>query len=171
MQNRINKETEGVIGLKKLQSGKYKLWRKEEIESSGLLDSTKEILYFIAEENSRRRTPWQKDIERGVSYSSFSIRTKLNLLKKREMAFSFTILEIIKFYGLDYLGYHHGNFNPPEHLEWLGPYLKNLKRSGSVASLSERLKSPRISNYRLYWIAMLEKDGLPCYLPLGLHIT
>jgi len=165
----IIKETEGIIGIRKLQNGEYRLWNEEEVQSSDLLESSKRILYFIGKKNSWRKVPWQKDISRDVGYASHNINLSLRVLKEKEMVFSLTMYEFIKFYGLEYLDYRCGCYHPPEHLSWSKHHLDRLgSRTSRTMALHERLKSPRKG--RVYWIAMLEIDGMPCYAPLGLHI-
>jgi len=164
MQKETVKETEGVIAIRRLQSGGYKVWRREEIEN--LSDVEKDILEFIGEEDNKGKPPWQQDIFKKITLSDKNIRDKLKKLKEKEMAFSVAIEEIVKCYGLEYLGYSGRGFNLPEHLGWLDPYLEEIS-----GSWTQKLNSARSSAYRLYWIALIEnEDCLPSYLPLGLHI-
>jgi len=163
-------ETEGVVALRKLQNSEYKLWSTEEIEKSNLSSVSKEVLYFIAKENVFRNIPQLKEIIK--RFKLHRAGSEVYELRNREMVFSITIPEIIVFYGFAYLGLRGGSFHPPPHLGWLGKYLGETRigRRGGTLSWTEKLKSARSPRYNRHWIAMLEKDGSPCYLPLGLHI-
>ncbi|OGI12463.1 hypothetical protein A3K64_04435 [Candidatus Micrarchaeota archaeon RBG_16_36_9] len=97
-------------------------------------------------------------------------------IKREGMAFSVTVPEIIRFYGIEYLRIRKRSYSPPPHLKWFGFYLHeiiNEKRKGDSLSIGKKIKpgSVRASRYNGHWIALTEDErGLPCYLPLGLHI-
>jgi hypothetical protein len=127
MQSGSDGETEGIVSLRKLQRNDYKIWSKEEVEDSDLPNMVKEILYFIARENNFKRIPQQRDIRRRFHLPGSDKR--IYLLKEREMAFSITLVEICRFYGLKYLGYHHGHFQLPPTLEVAQTILGTVERN------------------------------------------
>lgn len=167
----INEETtEGIVGLKKLQNNEYKIWSMEGIENADLSNELKEILYFIARENRSSRLPSYREIKNLIK-GNIGPHKVLHPAKKKEMIFGVTIPEIVKHYGINYLDYRGGDFHPPEHLEWLKTYSRKFKgRRGSSFSWYKKIKNPRAPAYTRYWIALLEIDNEPCYIPLDLHI-
>jgi hypothetical protein len=168
MQQESVEETEGIIALRRLQNNDFKLWSREEIESSNLSNKSKEILFYVAKQNSFRKIPSQKEIRQKFKiYDYYSL-----LLRKREMLFGVTIPEIVRFYGLDH-NIRCGRFDLPSHLEWLEEYLKEISSGnrGSKLPWHEKIKSARSPTYNRHLVAILkDKNELPCYLPLGFHI-
>jgi len=167
-------ETEGIVALRKLQEGGFKVWTREEIEKIPhyvFRTRTKKILYYIAQQNSRQRIVSSKEIrtkfDMAESYSPY-------FLLKRGMGFNVTIAEIVGFFGFDYLRFSRGQSSLPKHLEWLYPYIDDERigsPQGSRLSWVKRVKAGRPLTYERYWIALLEgEDGRPCYDALGLHI-
>jgi hypothetical protein len=172
MQSETDKNLEGVISLAKLQLGEYKLWTKDEIAGLDLNDISKLTLYFIAEENNWRRIPSTTCIKKRFHFSGDC--TILYTLRDKRLIFNVTVADIIKFYGVDFLGCRYRRFNPPSRLEWLHQYLDDIKGSGgnggSVLSLKNKLEFSRSPTYPRHYIALMEICGKPCYYPLGLHI-
>ena len=167
-------ETEGIIALRRLQNNELKARIREEVENSNLPEKPKKIFFYIAKHNSFKATPSSKEIRK-----KFKIGEKcyeLQLLKDREMAFNITMPEIVKFYGLDYLNFHTKYFSPPPHLSWLKQYLDEFMivgRGGNRLPWYKRIEPERVRSgfYDRHWIATLkDENGLPCYIPLGLHI-
>jgi len=149
---------EGIEALEKLYRGECKIWTREDVENfrlpncSKLPEVSKGILYFIAEENNRKRIV----LRRNIMDEFKQCNDELYSLKRKgiEMAFNVTIPEIVKFYGFKNSGYtRSGCFNPRGELKWLKSYLDKL-RGGNWKK--NKLRCPRNLNYRRYWIAVLE---------------
>lgn len=174
------KKSKGVLALEKLQNNGYRLWTVEEIDeyripkthlpSSNL---TKEMLRFIARENSRKIIHSNPDLKKRFRLGASPKR--LYMLERLKMAFSVAIEEIVAYYGLKCLGYWSGRFYLPPELDWLKPYLKGKGRYGDILSWQERIKPNiiRKAKFPSHWIALLHNyplKGKACYEPLGLHI-
>lgn len=167
MQIETVQETDGAAALRMLQEGKYRVWTIEEVENSSWSRVEKGILYFIGEDNTRPNIPYVKSIEIDLNYDN--LLKKLKLLKKERMVIGFSKIDIVRRYGLDYLGYSWGRFFPPKHLLWLKKDLDSMSGSrGATMPWHKKLSSSR--NDRLHWIALLEINGALCYEPTGLHI-
>jgi len=182
-----SKKTEGYSGIEKLQKGGWKVWTKEEaeeyvwrhIKEYSPVKNREKVLNFIAIRNSWEEVPTPKEIKKGISltrgYTGNVLRwtrgytgTVLRWLKEKEMIFDFTMGEIIKFYGLDFLGFRYGHFNLPKPLKWAAPYLGEIK--GVRSSGTPWHKKGRGPTSQLHYVGLVELDNRPCYEPLNLHI-
>ena len=177
----IGEETEGAIALRKLQSSELKFLSREELEiiflKAGLsqkrIAKEEGIINYISKCNNLKIVPSNDEIRRAFSLDSS--QKAVYMLRNLGLAFNFTMPEMASYYGLEYLGFNYGFFNPPEHLEWSTKYLSELISGarGCKISWCKRIspESVRSPNYNRYWTSILkDENGLPYCLPLGLHI-
>jgi hypothetical protein len=164
-------QEKGQDNLRKLQSGDFRLFSEEEIKCSKLYSAYAEIPIYVAKMNSFKAIPSSPEIKKrfGLGLNTNAMR----YLEEREILFDITIPDILKFYDI----------KPssrasclPAGFEWLRHYLQATsihacRSRGGAHSWEEKKMNPRGSVYERHFIANLkDKDGLPCYAPLNLHI-
>jgi hypothetical protein len=167
-------ETEGIAGIRRLQLRENKIWAVKEVEalpSEYFPRKNKEICYFIGGENSRGRIPSTEQIQKKSGLSMDCIH---HFLLKRDMGFSVTIPEFLKFIQQEgLLSYGYKGITLPKHFDWLYPYLKKYRPGLERSSMSwtKKIRTGRVNQHELHFVAQLRMgDGMPCYHPLGLHL-
>ena len=165
----VNPErTKGFISLEKLQNNEFKLWTVGEIKKLGLGKRTVKVPLYIADQNKIKEIPSRKEISKKFKFSD-GYRGFFKL-EKRGIIISFTIPDLTVFYELDQKKYP---FVLPDNLSWLEDHLSNQRKyyGSRTKSRVRKKENPGASRYPRHYVANIkDENGLPCYLPLNLHI-
>jgi len=174
--NTINSIFTGVDALRSLVNNQYKTIDQRIVEKMKISGDVKKISSYISKENLAGKIPTRKDVIRDLDDIKFTtVDENLKLLTEKNLAIRVKIFDILNYYlSRGVIEHRGGRFGLPDSLSWLGTYLNEIGGSGtSGVSWVKKLEYATRGDYNRYsyhYVSLVERNGMPCFEPLGLLI-